>query len=308
MRLFSKRKRITRQLRAKADAARDARQWPVAAALYEAYLSDCQNDAPIWIQLGHAHKEAGSDAEAMRAYQTSLALAPNVADTHLQMGHLLKKMGRYGDAAASYETSSRLGARLQTSSGGGSQAGEGFEAVDGRDAEESPDFLLPLANAARDDKRWADAAKHYALYLERQGGTGEVWPIWVQLGHARKEAGDADEAVAAYERAVELHPEADTYLHLGHLHKTMGAIEAAAAAFAAALRLDPDLEEAAREKEALTSYTAGTSSRQMDSDRAGPLRLAFPFPLSPDQVTFTQAFPAIYTGLSRRFSHEPGTA
>ena len=46
----------------------------------------------------------------------------------------------------------------------------------------------------------------------------------------------------------------------------------------------------------------------MDSDRAGPLRLAYPLPLTPDQVTFTQAFPAIYTGLSRRFSHEPGTA
>jgi cytochrome c-type biogenesis protein CcmH/NrfG len=45
-------------------------------------------------------------------------------------------------------------------------------------------------------------------------------PIWVQLGHARKESGDLPAAEAAYRRSLALAPDtADTHLQLGHVLK-----------------------------------------------------------------------------------------
>ena len=300
LKMFGRRGAAARALRRKADAARDAKQWPAAAVLYDAYLSECPNDAAIWVQLGHAQKEAGHDEEAMRAYQSSLALAPDVADTHLQIGHLLKKLGRVEEAAASYAASMQK----DGTSGLAEREFRNLRPDGGDGPGASPDLLLSLADAARDKGRWAAAAEHYAAYVDLRQGDSAVWPIWVQLAHARKEAGDSDGAVTAYEHAIKLHPEAaETHLHLAHLFKAMGAVDAAVASFVAAFRLDPELTEADRERSALMSQAEGVSARHVDTDGVGILRLAYPLPLSPEQVAFSQTSPAIYTGLSRRFSH-----
>jgi len=85
-----------------ADRARDLQHWQLAARYYREALDQTPDNAPIWVQYGHALKEAGHLSEAENAYRTSLDLDAGVADTHLQLGHALKIQGRKIEAAAEY--------------------------------------------------------------------------------------------------------------------------------------------------------------------------------------------------------------
>src|SRR5580692_11737754 len=91
-----------RQMIREADRARDARNWPVAARLYDAALAIAPERADIWVQYGHALKESGRRDEAEWAYHRALAIDSRQADTHLQLGHLLKLQQRYGEAGPAY--------------------------------------------------------------------------------------------------------------------------------------------------------------------------------------------------------------
>ena len=93
---------------ARADAARDRRDWAVAADAYEAALAVKPGEPSIWVQLGNMAKEAGNFARAQRAYDRALHLRPSDADAHLQMGHLQKLSGDETGAMASYTLANRL--------------------------------------------------------------------------------------------------------------------------------------------------------------------------------------------------------
>lgn len=101
-----------RQLLAAADLERDSRRWAQAAGLYEQYLAQRPQEAPIWVQLGHALKESGDLAAAESAYRESLSLAPETADTQLQLGHLYKRMRNFPGALTAYREAVRLDGTL----------------------------------------------------------------------------------------------------------------------------------------------------------------------------------------------------
>jgi len=84
------------------DRARDSGQWELAIAHYRRGLAADPKNAPIWVQYGHALKEAGDLLTAEIAYRKAIELGPNVADSHLQLGHVLKLQGRLEDAKAAY--------------------------------------------------------------------------------------------------------------------------------------------------------------------------------------------------------------
>jgi glycosyltransferase involved in cell wall biosynthesis len=100
------------QLLSTADAARDARRWNDAAQIYGEYLGLRPEDAPIWVQLGHALKESGNLGDAEGAYKRSLELVPDVADTQLQLGHLYKQMRRFSHAITAYREALRIDGTL----------------------------------------------------------------------------------------------------------------------------------------------------------------------------------------------------
>jgi GT2 family glycosyltransferase len=91
-----------------ADRARDARQWERAAQLYRKALDRDPINPPIWVQYGHALKEAGELrdpdklVQAEAAYRRALSLDPGVADSHLQLGHVLKLQGKIEEAQVAY--------------------------------------------------------------------------------------------------------------------------------------------------------------------------------------------------------------
>lgn len=95
-------------LNAQADAARDARNWPAAAALYWQVAERASEPFGLWVQCGNCAKESGDLDLAEKAYTAARALQPDDADLHLQFGHLRKRQGRAREALAHYRTSMQL--------------------------------------------------------------------------------------------------------------------------------------------------------------------------------------------------------
>lgn len=105
-------------------------------------------------------------------------------------------------------------------------------------------------DAARNRGIWRDAAAFYEEALRR---APEWEPVWVQLGHMRKEAGDLPGSERAYGRALRLAPNnADTWINAGHLLKRAGRPAEAAAAYGRADVLSPGNPDLARERVALS--------------------------------------------------------
>jgi ADP-heptose:LPS heptosyltransferase len=91
-----------RRLAKRAAAARDGRQFGVAAILYEEALRFNPGNARLRIQCGHMLKEAGDLPGAEEQYARAALDLPRDADLALQIGHLHKVAGRPEQAAASY--------------------------------------------------------------------------------------------------------------------------------------------------------------------------------------------------------------
>lgn len=99
------------------------------------------------------------------------------------------------------------------------------------------DKLIGFADRARARGDWASAVRHYRTALLADAARSG---IWVQYGHALKEAGDRAAAEAAYKRAKSCGlDDADIHLQLGHVLKLQGRFSEASAAYAEAFRRDP---------------------------------------------------------------------
>lgn len=299
-----------RLLREQADIARDARDWRVAAALYEVHLRSYPDagEAALWVQLGNCRKEAGDYDGALQAYRCSLDLAPERADTHLQEGRVHQLCGKLDHAGASYATALRLDPTCADAAAElAALEGEADAASRGRSRLASGGS--GRADAARDAGNWSIAAALYAEYIAAGPEYAAERAAWVQLGHARKEAGDRDGAVLAYETALGLDPEdAETHVHLGHLHKTMGATAAAVEAFTEAIRLAPHRGDVEQDLSALVAVEAAPVVRRSSTAHRGDIRHATPLPWTDDRSPFQSPYPPIYAGLSRRFgSRDAGT-
>ena len=109
---------------------------------------------------------------------------------------------------------------------------------------QSGDPPIPEADAARDRRDWAEAARLYAAVVALRP---EDAGMWVQLGHARREGGDPIGAADAYGRALALDRwNGETHYYLGHAFRLAGEPDRAVAAFAQAARLRPGDPEPAR--------------------------------------------------------------
>ena len=143
-------------------------------------------------------------------------------------------------------------------------------------------LAIAAANRARDRRDWAAAAAAYRAALDRDPGLG---PIWVQYGHALKEAGDRAAALDAYRQAVRADPSAaDASLYVGHLARDSGALAEAADAYLNAATIDPTLTEAVFAFVRVRGRTDDTGLAARQDSRVATLvaslgtRLAAPLP------------------------------
>ncbi len=88
---------------AKADAARDARDWGGAVEHYSAALRRKPSLAPIWVQLGNAHRERGELDAALAAYRRADVIRADDADTLHQLARTLRVIGETSQALQVYD-------------------------------------------------------------------------------------------------------------------------------------------------------------------------------------------------------------
>lgn len=96
-------------LLARADKARDQKNFAHAAHLYAQVLSERPDLAAIWIQHGHMLKEIGFYARSAESYRRAEILNEADADLALQQGHLQKIRGLFDEAIRFYGKAIKLG-------------------------------------------------------------------------------------------------------------------------------------------------------------------------------------------------------
>ena len=159
--------RAARRLIVRANAARDARQYAVAAALYEEALRFNPDNARVRIQCGHMLKDSGDLVGAAAQYDRATQDLPDDADLALQIGHLHKVAGRPELAEASY-------ARALTLSPGWREAERELASVSGVIEDKSPayagqpDWVVPELLPRGEDA--PSATDRNILRLFRLGG------------------------------------------------------------------------------------------------------------------------------------------
>jgi tetratricopeptide (TPR) repeat protein len=324
--LSNLRGRLFNSLRARGDRARDARDWRRAAIEYRRALAADRLAWPIWVQLGHALKEAGQAGRARQAYLQALKIQPATADTALHLGHLAKVAGDMDDARRWYARAlvwppGEVDAVLELAALG--VEGAALEAlVASTEPYYSPDAppgrrpaaggpaageIWARADAARDAGDWARAAAEYRRGL---AADESAWPMWVQLGHALKESGDRHGALEAYRRALAIAPDvSDTALQLGHVSKLIGDMDGARKWYARALIWPPgeldaaiELARLGVEGAALETLIADTEPHYYATPETGPapgaLRMAWTLPTPVGEV-FADAVSAWLADIAR---------
>jgi len=88
-----------KRLRSTGDRACARQDWPAAIECYGAYLAKVPSDAAIWVQYGHALKEAGRLSDAEAAYGKAVEIDPEGEDARLHLVQVLRMQGRMGEIA-----------------------------------------------------------------------------------------------------------------------------------------------------------------------------------------------------------------
>jgi len=190
------------------------------------------------LQLGRALLDLEDNAGAADAFRAAAELAPNYLDAHVNLGAALTRSKDFAGAARAYQEAHRL---------------------DPRRAETLNDFAIALTELERYD----DALRCH----ERAIALAPDDPR-VHASHAMtlKRAQDAEAAVAACRRSLVLAPDrVDVMLLLGGSLATLGRFQEAIAIYQRVLEVDPECAEARRS-------TVAAGEKQADAAEIGRLR------------------------------------
>lgn len=177
-------------------------------------LNDCaaairlEQKAETYLHFGTALSRIGQHEQAAAAFRTAAALDPGLAEAHRMMGLALFEIGQYAAGLDSLARAARL----------------------------DPKSDEARAAAAQTQSRLSALAPKLA--------TSEDGDWCVALGDAFHRQGDYTLALAAYQRALELRPTAETHFRAGLAHYGAGEFREAAAQYRLALKLRPDFAEA----------------------------------------------------------------
>jgi uncharacterized protein (TIGR02466 family) len=174
-------------------------------------LAEKPDDVDAMSLLASIIVERGAIAEAEQMLRQALKLAPNVSTTWVNLGRLLQQGGRWGEAITHYEHAANL-----------------FPT--------HPQIAATLGQIYQRSNRFADAEAQYRRAIEQKPRA----PYYVQLGMVLLRQERVDEAVAAFEKAIEINPKlAAAYGNLGNAEQKRDNLEAAAAAYERACELNP---------------------------------------------------------------------
>ena len=169
--------------------------------------------------------------EAVAVAELAAGLAPERGDARALLGRVLAELGRHGDAARALERAVELGDRdlwtLLTLAAAYRETGrwEDAEAAYRHALDERGELFPVLFHFGR-FLLWQGRAEEAAVLLERAAGRrGDDAEVFDSLAQARAESGDAEGAVAAYEKVLVLdpvHPRARHALELARARLAAG--------------------------------------------------------------------------------------
>ena len=165
---------------------------------------------------GSSRVEAGKYQAGVECIQRALAFRPDWAEAHFNLGNAWKDQGKLDEAMACYQRAVQMKTRLRR---GAQQPGACLAGAWGSGRSRG----VLSANAATET--WLRRAHN-------------------NLGNVFSDQGKPDEAVACYQRALQLKPDyADAHNNLGNVFKDQGKPDEAVACYQRALQLKPDFAE-----------------------------------------------------------------
>jgi tetratricopeptide (TPR) repeat protein len=206
-----------------AEESMAAGKWAEAAAMWEQLLELDAQSGEGWGGLGEARFQLGAFAEALRAYDECLRLMPSdeaalqgKAETmaELERSSVDSMLSLWQSTGAAAE-SDPSGDTLESLLAGESGAGKARGSHDILSMVESA--LAPLeeglAAAALGVGDWRSVVKHCTRLVE---GRPDHFEAWYNLGVARQQLGETDEAEFSYRQALRVKPDSvEAMLNLG---------------------------------------------------------------------------------------------
>jgi len=194
--------------------------WSSSYKLWAHTLAVTQSNFIAQDNLGGALVLMGQADEAYPHFQAAAEINPHDPMSHSNLGAYLQEHGQLRQAVEQYQTTIRL-----TS-----------------DAGLLASTCANLGGAYRDLGENAKAEESYDQALRLNPNQ---FNAYFGLGRLREKQGDLSGAIANYQRALQLYPTDEGYLHLGTALEESQRRAEALTAYREALKINPDLKEAA---------------------------------------------------------------
>lgn len=176
------------------------------------------DDAFAYFQIGEVHQVQQQYEEAIPYYEKAVAREPNYTEAHRKIGLCNEFLGRTEAAAAAYR------AAILT----------------------APDFLEPYKDIWRLYGEGENLANGASMMEELSKEISGHYPVYWYLGHYLSRLQKGEEAIAAFEKVLELNPNATgAWVEIANIRIDAGnlpaAIDALKKGFAAEKKLNPEL-------------------------------------------------------------------
>jgi tetratricopeptide (TPR) repeat protein len=165
--------------------------WNGLIAYATKWTRENPQDPLAWYYLGNAYGIGLSRPQnALPAFEQAARLKPQWPELWTALGHVHAQLGQYRDSADAFARAAQQNPRRMI-------------------------YWFNLAAAYTDEGQWA-LAKQALDNGERSASTTATWPEWFDLGNGYLALKQFQDAAAAYERSLRMHPDyAVTWNNLG---------------------------------------------------------------------------------------------
>lgn len=234
--------------------ALERRDFVAAKQFFQRCIRVDRNNAEAHCNLASAQQHLGEMIEAIASYRQAIILRPSFPEAYCYLGSTYQELQRIEEAKTAFiqaielfpayvEALNGLGL-CDTKLGLNTEAERAFdEAL--KHQPNATSVTINLANVYASQGRHNEAQALYQKLLtlqEQQGATISNSPEALSnFGFILWQCGRADEAIAYYQRAIEMdHGNVKAYEYLGEALKALNRFEEADIAFQSALALSPD--------------------------------------------------------------------